>query len=405
MKKHGWFLSKGSVIALSIVFIAVMLAGGCSKPTEKKPLPKAKKMTVVKSAWPGEFDKQQGLWLMWPSDIYNQEWRPTAPVTINIVKAAAQYIPVKMIVSSHDEVAKIKNLLRQKGYYGDNVQYFVINHYSIWARDVGPLFVKDANNHLQIVNFGFNNYSRDGNANYVNTESQVDKLTGQLLGLPVLNSSIVTEGGGIESNGRGTMMTTESVALVRNPGMSKQQLETEYKRVLGVSKVIWLKKGLSEDDKITTGHINEIARFASPNTILLAQILPADRYANKYSQESYLRMEENYKILQKSTDQDGKPFKIIRIPMPPTLYEEAAQKGMDPPPVRSYLNYAVTNGAVLTQTYWKPNRSASLKTTEDQVMGIFRKVFPDRKIIGIDAENVNLWGGGIHCITQHMPAE
>lgn len=404
MKKHDWFLSKGSVIALAIVCIAVVLAGGCSKATQKKPLSKTK-FTAVKSVWPGEFDKQQGLWLMWPSDIYNQAGRPTPPVTINIVKEAARYIPVKMIASSHDEVAKIKNLLRQNGYHGDNVKYYVVDHYSIWARDVGPVFVRDANNHLQVVNFWFNNYSRDGDPTYVNTENQVDKLIGQQLGLPVLNSSIVTEGGGIESNGRGTMMTTESVALLRNPGMSKQQLETEYKRVLGVSKVIWLKKGLSEDDKITSGHINEIARFASPNTILLAQILPTDRYANKYSQESYLRMEENYQILRDATDQDGKPFKIIRVPMPPTLYEEAAQKGIDPPPVRSYLNYAVTNGAVLTQTYWKPNRSASLKTTEDQVMGIFREVFPGRKIIGIDAENVNLWGGGIHCITQHMPAE
>jgi agmatine deiminase len=97
------------------------------------------------------------------------------------------------------------------------------------------------------------------------------------------------------------------------------------------------------------------------------------------------------------------PFKIIRVPMPPTLYSDAAESGSLP--VRSYLNYAVTNGAVLMQNYWRPGRSGTLKSTEASVTQLFKSVFPGRDIIGIDAENVNLWGGGIHCITQHMPAQ
>ena len=262
--------------------------------------------------------------------------------------------------------------------------------------------LKDSHNRLSIVDFGFNNYSRDGNEDYIKQEGQVDKRIAEALGLPVINTKLISEGGAIESNGQGTLMTTESVTLKRNPELTKQQIEDEYKRVLGVRKIIWLKKGLAEDDEITSGHINEIARFADANTILLAQIMPEDRYANSASQNSYLRLEENYKILENSSDQDGKPFRIIRIPMPPTLYQEANNTGKIP--VRSYLNYAVTNGAVLMQTYWKPGRSDMLKTTEDQVKGILQKVFPQRDIIGIDAENINLWGGGIHCITQQMPA-
>lgn len=417
MKKHPWLPLRGSIIGLAIFCIFVFLTVGCANKAQQKPLPQQQsklpqqqlaltqqRTVAIKRVWPGEFDKQQAILLTWPSDVYNRGDRPVYPVTINLVKALAQYIPVYMVAANNDEVAKIKNLLSQSGYSGKNVKYLIVNHYSIWARDIGPLFVKN-NNRLQVVNFGFNNYSRDGNPVYVNTESQVDKLTARQLGVPVINSSLVTEGGGIESNGRGTLMTTESVALARNPKMTKQQIESEYKRVLGVSKVIWLKKGLTEDDMITTGHINEIARFANPSTILLARILPEDRYANKYSQGSYLNMEENYRILQKATDQNGKPFNIIRIPMPPTLYAEAAKEGLNPPPVRSYLNYAVTNGAILMQTYWKPNRSSTVKATEDQVKRSLQKVFPGRKIIGIDSENVNLWGGGIHCITQHMPAE
>ena len=268
---------------------------------------------------------------------------------------------------------------------------------------MGPIFVKDRQNRLKVVDFGFNNYSRDGDPHYIDVEGQVDRLTAQKLGLPVINTKLVSEGGAIETNGRGTMMVTEAVALKRNPGMTKKQIEDEYKRVLGVKKVIWLKKGLAEDDRITSGHINEMARFANPNTILLAQVLPGDKNTNSTSQESYRRLEENYRILLHSTDQDGKPFRIIRIPMPPTLYGDVTDTGEIP--VRSYLNYAVTNGAVLLQTYWKPGRSDTLRTTENRVKDIFRRVFPGRDIISINAENVNLWGGGIHCITQHMPAD
>lgn len=398
MKKRGSIILISSVISLSLLIMLAM--GAFNKRQYLKPANPGGNGQV--SSFPGEFDKQQAIWMQWPSEVYNAGDRPVNKVMIEIIKAFGPYIRVNLISQSPEQTSQVKNLLATNGYSGSNVHYYNINHFSMWARDVGPIFIKDNQNKLSVVNFGFNNYGRDGNQNYIDVEGQVDKLTAQLLGLPVIGTNLVTEGGAIESNGRGTMMTTESVVLSRNPGMTKQQIEDEYKRVLGISKVIWLKKGLAEDDQTTTGHINEIARFASPNTILLAQVLPADRYANSSSAASYQRLEENYKILANSTDQDGKPFRIIRIPMPPTLYAESNKTGEVP--VRSYLNYAVTNGAVLTQTYWKQGRSDSLKTTEDQVKGIFQSVFPGRKIIEIDAENVNLWGGGIHCITQHMPA-
>lgn len=352
--------------------------------------------------YPGEFEKQQAIWMQWPSGVYSTASLPIYPVFIDIIKALDPYVRVNLISQSKEEITQIEDLLKANGYSGSNVYYYTINHLSIWARDVGPIFVKDSQNRLNVVDFGFNNYGRGASQYFIDVESQIDKLAAQLLKLPVISTNLISEGGGIESNSRGTIMTTESVALNRNPELTKNQIENEYKRVLGAKKVIWLKQGLAEDDLITKGHINEIARFASPDTILLAQVLPEDRYTNSTSQNSYLRLEENYEILLNSTDQDGKPFRIIRIPMPPTLYGEVDDTGKIP--VRSYLNYAVTNGAVLMQTYWKPGRSDKLKTTEDQVRGIFQSVFPGRNIIGINAESVNLWGGGIHCITQQMPA-
>lgn len=353
--------------------------------------------------YPGEFEKQQAIWMQWPVGEYSTASNPIYPVFIDIIKALDPYVRVNLVVQSQEEKAQIEDLLKAKGFSGTNVSYFIINHLSIWARDVGPVFVKDSQNRLNVVDFGFNNYGRGASQYFLDTESSIDRKAAQLLKLPVISTNLVSESGGVESNGRGTIMITESVALNRNPELTKEQIENEYKRVLGAKKVVWLKQGLVEDDLITNGHINEIARFASPDTILLAQVLPEDRYTNTTSQDSYLRMEENYNILLNSTDQDGKPFRIIRIPMPPTIYGEVDDTGKIP--VRSYLNYAVTNGAVLMQKYWKPGRSDKLKIIEDQVRGIFQSEFPGRNIIGINAESVNLWGGGIHCITQHMPAD
>jgi agmatine deiminase len=353
--------------------------------------------------YPAEFEKQQAIWMQWPSEVYNSGSRPVNAAMIKIIKAFAPYVRVNVASRNVDEIVRVRNLLKSSGYKGTNVHFYVINHLSIWARDVGPVFVKDNNNRLSVVNFGFNNYSRDGSQYYISVEGQVDKLVAKLYGVPLISTSLISEGGAIESNGKGTLMVTESVVLKRNPNMTKQQIENEYKRVLGVKKIIWLKKGLAEDDNITSGHINEIARFASSNTILLARVMPGDRYANNFSKESYIRMEENYNILKNSADQDGRPFRIIRVPMPPTLYNVADSTGKVP--LRSYLNYAVTNGAVLMQTYWRPGRSDALKATEDGVKEIIKGVFPGRNVIGIDAENINSWGGGIHCVTQHMPAQ
>ncbi|MEW6182980.1 MAG: agmatine deiminase family protein [Bacillota bacterium] len=389
------------VILASACLLIILTAAACSqKPLKKPGSPNVKDDHSY--VFPGEFEKQQAVWMQWPSEVYNAGSDPVNPVMVSVVKGLAPYTRVNLLSRSEEETAEIKNLLKQSGLSGDNVHYYIVDHLSIWARDVGPIFVKNEKGKLNVVDFGFNNYSRDGDPDYIDVESRVDRRTAQLLGLPVVDSKLVSEGGAIESNGRGTLMVTESVALARNPGMSKKQIEDEYKRVLGIKKVIWLKKGLAEDDRITSGHINEVARFANPSTILLAQVLPDDRDASAISQESYRRLEENYGILRDSTDQDGKPFKIIRIPMPPTLYGEASGSGDKP--VRSYINYAVTNGAVLFQDFWKPGRPDALKTVEEQVKDTFREVFPGRDIVGIDAENVNRWGGGIHCITQHMPA-
>lgn len=349
---------------------------------------------------PGEFEKQQSIWIMWPSEIYNQDNQPVNPVIANIIKKLIRYVDVNIIAASKYQASQVRTLLKKYGCSSSKIHYHIVNHYSIWARDVGPIFVRDNRNQLSIVNFRFNNYGRYGDSHYINTENQVDVQIGKLLKLPVINSKLVSEGGSVESNGKGTIMLTESVALSHNTGLTKKQIEDEYKRVLGAKKIIWLKNGLAED-KVTGGHVDEFVRFADAHTILLARVLSSDRYSSLLSKSSHTNLEENYKILLNATDQDGKPFTIIRVPMPPTLYRETDEGYKTP--VRSYLNYVAANGAVLMPTYWKPGRPYILKITEEKVIYTFKSVFPERDIVTINAETINAWGGGIHCVTQHMP--
>lgn len=350
--------------------------------------------------YPGEFDPQQAVWLMWPSDIYTYSSQPVERAMAAIIEKLAGHIRVNLMINSDSETHRVQNRFKADGFSGENVYFYKVRHQTIWARDVGPSFVKN-NGQLQVVNFAFNNFGRRADLDYIRSESLVDVRSADLFELPVQNSSLISEGGSIESNGRGTIITTEAVALKRNPGMTKEQIEHEYQRVLGVKKVIWLHEGLAEEDGITGGHVDEMVRFADPHTILLAQVLPADRDSNEISRESHEHLEDNYRLLCNESDQDGQPFQIIRLPMPPTLYGELNR--LNDVPVRSYLNFAISDRVVLMPVYWKPGRSTALQASDQHVQAILQGIFPGREVVGIDVESINHWGGGIHCVTQHMP--
>ncbi|MEQ8175108.1 MAG: agmatine deiminase family protein [Syntrophomonadaceae bacterium] len=352
------------------------------------------------TVFPGEFDPQQAIWLMWPSDIYTYSSQPVEKTMAVIIETLARHIRVNLMVNSDLEIRWVKNRFQIDGFSGENVYFYKVLHQTIWARDVGPTFI-NSEGQLQVVNFAFNNFGRQADPDYIRSESLVDVRSADLLELPVLNTGLVSEGGGIESNGRGTIITTEAVALKRNPGLTKEQIEQQYQRVLGIKKVIWLSEGLAEEDGITGGHVDEMVRFADPHTILLAQVLPEDRNSNNISRASYEHLEENYRTLCKASDQDGQPFRIIRLPMPPTLYRELDH--LNDIPVRSYLNFAISNGIILMPVYWKQGRSTALQDSDQQVRVVLQGIFPGREVVGIDVESINHWGGGIHCVTQHMP--
>jgi agmatine deiminase len=250
---------------------------------------------------------------------------------------------------------------------------------------------------------------------------------------------VVHEGGNIEVNGKGTLIICEPAVFNRNPNRSKKDIENEFKRVLGVSNIIWLKHYLADDpngffrritDNYVGGgvmHSDEFVRFSDPNTILLAWVDEDEKDLNPINQMNYERMAENLKILEQSTDQEGKPFTIIKVPLPDLITEKVistenidfSKNSLDLAPscfipaerptegdtllripASSYLNYLVTNGLVILPTYTGMGTS---KQKEKQVEQIFRKQFPDRKIIFLDFMPQNWEGGGIHCSTQQQP--
>jgi len=263
--------------------------------------------------------------------------------------------------------------------------------------------------------------------------------------LPVVEANMVSEGGDRSFNSKGVMMTIEHTELQRNPGMTKAQLEAKYKSVLGVTKVIWLKRGVVDDsesneamwpgpDGITKNayaygaeHVDEIAQFADAHTILLAWVTAEEARKDPIAAINRQRLLENYQILQSATDQDGKPFKIVLVPAAETMYynstlnddlcawvsEMTFLDGSTFPqgtaPIfqlvpTSYMNILISNGVVLVPQYWEPGKSNSIKQKDAQVMSIMKSAFPGRKIIGVDPLAYNIGsGGGMHCSFQQEP--
>ena len=392
---------------------------------------------------PAEFETQEAIWLIWPSTNHKEE-ESVEKVTISIIESLIGDINIVVTCKDKELLDRANETL--KNHFGElkKLTLLEIPSYEIWARDMGPIFVETNQNTLAIADFNFNFWGYSDTLDIdTKTEEMYDVRVAEQFNLPVISSSMISEGGNREVNGKGTLMTTESVEEGRNPGMSKQEMETEYKRLLGVKKIIWLKQGLVEDDHTflgpittsdetkaytvvtTNGHIDEFARFVNDSTILLAEI-DSTELDDPIAFENHKRMEENYKILSEATDQDGKPFTIIRMPLPGTIFstmspgdyiyeyiktldykDGSAFPNGDTVKViaaLSYLNFIITNTVVIGQTCWREGMPNELKLKDEKATQILQSVFPNRKVIMIDALAVNLGGGGIHCISMQQPA-
>ena len=420
------------------LFVVVVLIAGCSKEHHNN-----------KFFMPGEFEEQEAVWLGW------QGYDPYYPVGADMIEALLPFVQIKVITESDSILQVCKNYLTQREIDTAKIKFYVIPDNEFWIRDHGAAFTINKNGEIQAVDFEWGTYgyrqwlverfnSDVKKADSIFSKSSagkrgaVDSLMAVAENIPIIKSWIVMEGGSIEVNGKGTLILNEPLTLSRNEGASKDSIEKEFKRVLGVTNIIWLQHGLAEDPHIwqtiadkyvgfgTGGHTDEYVRFADENTILLAWVDESEKDNNPLNRINYDRMNINYEILRNAKNESGEPFKIVKVPLPDAITQpvkilEAGQwdesynvpisafKKSDGWAVgdtayrvaaSSYLNYFVTNDAVLLPTYIKQGSSPE---KEEQIKKIFAEVFPGRKQIFLEAMTLNWEGGGIHCGTQQQP--
>jgi agmatine deiminase len=214
-------------------------------------------------------------------------------------------------------------------------------------------------------------------------DGKIPRSMNRRFNLPLFEPGIVMEGGSFDTNGHGTLLTTRACLLNpnRNPSLSQEEIEGRLSEYLGIEKVIWLNEGIAGDD--TDGHIDDVARFVAPSTVICA-------YETDTADANYAVLHENYEILCNASDQDGTPFRVVKLPMPAKVEDADGQRYP-----ASYTNFYIGNAVVIVPVFNDPRDAGALE--------ILREVFPDRTVIGINARAMVEGFGTFHCATQQQP--
>lgn len=339
---------------------------------------------------PAEWHLHGGTQLHWPS---NRETWPgdrlqrVEEVYADIIEALHRHETVHLLTEDETVQKHAFELLGRRDVNLDAVVFHVQPVNDVWARDCGPVFVSRRVNNREefaIVDWEYNAWG--GKYPPYDDDNRLPAYFASRYGLPRFEPGMVLEGGSIDTNGDGVLLTTESVLLNpnRNPGLSKEQIEQRLRDYLGIEKVIWLGKGLAGDD--TDGHIDDLSRFLNRNTILT--VISEDP-----GDINYETLQRNLGILRRATDQHGCRFEVETLPLPETRIEGTTVDGSVYVPA-SYANFYVANGIVLVPLY--DDRY------DRQALDLFERYFPDRRIKGIPCADL-VWGqGSIHCITQQL---
>jgi len=293
---------------------------------------------------------------------------------------------VHLIVEDDTHAKRAQSVIRRVGIPEDRVRYFKWPTDRGWARDFGPLFTRAASG-VRIAGFAFNAWAKYEN---YHLDAKVARAASESLGVPFdpithKGAPVVMEGGALDVNGSGSILTTEECLLdlqtqVRNPGFDRADYESVFESALGAANTIWLGRGISGDD--THGHVDDLCRFVGPRTVVLCQ-------EDNPQDDNYEALSENRERLEQSRAEDGSKLEVVGLPMPAPLYFDGHRLPA------SYANFYITNGAVLVPTFNDPLDRVAL--------GILAEVFPSRKVIGIHAVDL-VWGfGTLHCLTQQQP--
>ena len=331
-----------------------------------------------------EWEKHSAVWLAWPYD------NNSFPSIINeveksycqIIKALESSEKVNLIVLNKVEKNRIKKILIDFGININNIIFYIKNYGDVWTRDYAPVSIYNKNNNkLAYVKWNFNAYGK-GDDPLFSDLLKDDKVFNDIFDesiIKIFKPGMVLEGGSIDTNGNGTIITTEQCLLNsnRNPELNKKQIEINLNNYLGTENIIWLKDGIINDH--TDGHIDEIARFTSSNTIVCA-------YEYDTIDPNYSILDYNFNILKNALDINGNNFNIIKLPMPHMNYDNGEKA-----PV-SYVNFYIGNSVILMSTFSDPN--------DKKAIDIIQSLFKNHKVIGIDCSKIIYGGGAIHCITM-----
>jgi agmatine deiminase len=385
------------------------------------------------------------------------EWEPQMGVIVNGLDDTATFEmagqlakEMKVFCLVSDSAKEIyKKKLSAVGVNLDSIQFLTsLIEFSYAQRD-GVIFLKNGIGEKKLVNFAWNMYGWYFDTtikNYIDKDKIKRKLytavQKKAFPYPEITSSMVNEGGAIETNGKGTILQVESVNMQRNPAISKELQEAELKRVLNVKKIIWLKEGAAEDPSgwgtlITEnyfgigvkGHLDEFCRFVNENTILISFPDSLEATHDPVKKITLERMKINYEILKNATDQDGKPFTIVKMPVPDIDYMtfalDTASKNDEIKflskqilfeqkkfsigdtvhfvPSSSYLNFLITNKTIFEAKYWTEGKPESSKAKDEKAKQVLQQYFPGKRIYQINTAETNHNGGGLHCWSMQVP--
>jgi agmatine deiminase len=342
---------------------------------------------------PAEWERHSATQLHWPS---NRETWPgnrlflVEKVYLDIISVLHRYEPIVLLVDHEVDPSYVKQRLIEYDVDMKQLFMFQIPLNDVWARDCGPIFVKKLSGQsgkmpeYAITNWTYNAWGEKYPP--FDSDNKIPEWFAEQFSLEIFTPDMVLEGGAIDTNGDGVLLTTESVLLNpnRNPSLTRKNIEEHLEQYLGMEKIIWLKKGLAGDD--TDGHIDDLTRFLNKDTVL-TMICEEETDVNDAA------LKENLNILRQSTNQYGQPLQIETLPLPKTRIEGTTVDGSEYVPA-SYANFYIANGVVLVPFYDK--------RIDQMAADLLSRYFPDRDVIGIECADL-VWGqGSIHCITQQL---
>lgn len=338
---------------------------------------------------PPEWSAQEAVWLSWPVDD-PRHWagakRDLMQAKFAEIAAAITRFETVRINAPGAEHAAIQALCNRARAVPERVELFDHPHNDVWCRDHGPIFLKHRETGaLALSDWGFNAWG--GKFPPYDLDDAIPRRIAAALGCPRFEGGMILEGGAIEINGRGQLLTTEAVLLNpnRNPQLSRRDIEQKLRDTLGVQEILWLKQGIEGDD--TDGHIDDLARFVADD--LLVACIESDR-----SSPNHPVLADNLGRLRNFLTPQGRAFEVIEIPLPEACEVPGWRLPVLP---ASYVNFLIVNGGVLVPTFRQ-------KRNDDRALGLLRELFAGREVHGIDCLDLVEEGGTLHCISQQQPA-